>query len=130
MSPDNGSDDRGAQAPSDISRREVIRTVVAVATAVGVGALAWGALELFANKNHAVGSGLNVTYVQVVMVLGTLLCVLGVLLGIRTARTRFDDVEKAGKTVNIGVARVPALVFARLVALMALIVLPAGAIFL
>jgi cytochrome c nitrite reductase small subunit len=46
------------------------------------------------------------------------------------ARTRFDDVGAARKEVNIGVARVPALVFARLVALMAFIVLPTGAIFL
>jgi hypothetical protein len=56
--------------------------------------------------------------------------VLGVILSIRTARTRFDDVRTARKDVNIGVARVPAVVFARLVALMALIVLPAGAVFL
>ena len=51
------------------------------------------------------------------------------ILSIRTARTRFDDVA-ARKDVNIGVARVPALVFARLLALMALVVLPAGAVFL
>ena len=73
---------------------------------------------------------MNFTYLHVVMVLGTLVCVLGVILCIRTARTRFDDVGAARKDVNIGVARVPALVFARLVALMALIVLPAGAVFL
>jgi len=69
-------------------------------------------------------------YLLVVMVLGTLVCVLGVILCIRTARTRFDHDEAAQKEVNIGIARVPALVFARLVALLALIVLPAGAVFL
>jgi len=72
----------------------------------------------------------NLSYLQVVMVLGTLVCVLGVILCIRTARTRFDHDEAARKEVNIGIARVPALVFARLVGLMALIVLPAGAVFL
>ena len=40
------------------------------------------------------------------------------------------DVGAVRKDVNFGVARMPALVFARLVALMAFIVLPAGAIFL
>jgi hypothetical protein len=73
---------------------------------------------------------LNLTYLQVVMVLGTLVCVLGVILCIRTARARFDDVEAARRDVNIGIARVPALTLARLVALMALIVLPAAAVFL
>ena len=108
----------------------MLLTVGGVAAAVGAGAAIWGVLEFFVNKQHTVGSGLNVTYLQVVMVLGMLACVLGVILSIRTARTRFDDVGAARKDVNIGVARVPALVFARLVALMALIVLPAGAIFL
>ena len=73
---------------------------------------------------------MNVNYLQVVMVLGTLVCVLGVILCVRTARTRFDDVEAGRKDVNIIIARVPALAFARLVALMALIVLPAAAVFL
>jgi len=72
---------------------------------------------------------MNISYLQVVMVLGTLTCVLGVILCIRTARTRFD-VEPARKEVNIGIAHVPAMLFARLVALVALIVLPAGAVFL
>ena len=72
---------------------------------------------------------MNISYLQVVMVLGTLMCVLGVILCIRTARTRFD-VEPARKEVNIGIAHVPAMLFARLVALVALIVLPAGAVFL
>ena len=130
MSTDNGPDDRGPKARSDISRREVILTLVAVAAAVGAGALVWGILELLANRNHTVGGGLNFTYLHVVMVLGTLVCVLGVILCIRTARTRFDDVGSAPKAANIGVARVPALVLARLVAFMALIVLPGGAVFL
>ena len=125
MSADNGPQDRDGEGASGISRREVLLTVGGVAAAVGAGAAIWGGLEFFVTKQHTVGSGLNVTYLQVVMVLGTLACVLGVILSIRTARTRFDDVEAARKDVNIGVARVPALVFARLVALMALID-PAG----
>jgi cytochrome c nitrite reductase small subunit len=108
----------------------VLLTVGGLAAAVGAGAAIWGGLEFFVRRQHTVGGGLNVTYAQVVMVLGTLACVLGVILSIRTARTRFDDVGTARKDVNIGVARVPALVFARLVALMALIVLPVGAVFL
>jgi nitrate/TMAO reductase-like tetraheme cytochrome c subunit len=64
------------------------------------------------------------------MVLGTLVCVLGVILCIRTARTRFDEDEGERKQVNIGIARLPAPVFARLIALLALLVLPAGAMFL
>ena len=130
MSADNGRQDRDGKGASGISRREVLLTVGGVAAAVCAGAAIWGGLEFFVTKQHTVGSGLNVTYLQVVMVLGTLACVLGVILSIRTARTRFDDVGAAGKDVNIGVARVPAPVFARLVALMALIVLPAGAVFL
>src|SRR6187401_1076378 len=129
MSANTGPQDRDAKGASGISRHEVLLTVRGVAAAVVAGAAFWGVLEFFANKQHAVGSGLNVIYVQVVTVLGTLACVLGVILSVRTARTRFDDVGAAAKDVNIGVARVPVLVFARLVALMALIVLPAGAVF-
>jgi nitrate/TMAO reductase-like tetraheme cytochrome c subunit len=130
MSADNGPRDRDEETTSGISRREVLLTIGGVAAAVAAGAAAWGVLELLVNKQHTVGGGLNVTYLEVVMVLGTLTCVLGVILCIRTARTRFDDVGARQKDVNIGIARVPALVFARLVALMALIVLPAGAVFL
>jgi len=130
MSADNGPQDRDGKGASGISRREVLLTVGGVAAAVCAGAAIWGGLEFFASKQRTVGGGLNVTYLQVVMVLGTLACVLGVILSIRTARTRFDDVGAARKDINIGVARVPALLFARLVALMALIVLPAGAVFL
>ena len=130
MSADNGPRDRDGEVTSGISRREVLLTVGGVAAAVVAGAAMWGGLEFFVSRQHAVGSGLNVTYLQVVMVLGTLACLLGVILSIRTARTRFDEAGAARKDVNIGVARVPALVFARLVALMAFIVLPAGAVFL
>jgi nitrate/TMAO reductase-like tetraheme cytochrome c subunit len=130
MSAHNGPQDRGGEATSGIGRREVLFTVGGVAAAVVAGAVAWGVLELFVNQGHTVGAGLNVTYLQVVTVVGTLACVLGVILCIRTARTRFDDAGAARNDVNIGVARVPALVFARLVALMALIVLPATAVLL
>src|SRR4051812_7369962 len=122
--------DLDREATSGISRRQVLLTVGGVAAAVGAGAVAWGALELFVNQQHTVGGGLNVTYVQVVTALGTLACVVGVILCVRTARTRFDDVGGTRRDVNIGVARVPALVFARLVALMALLVLPAAAVLL
>ncbi len=130
MSADDGPQDRDAKATSGINRREVLLTVGGVAAAVGAGALAWGGLELFVNNKETVGGGLNFTYLQVVMVLGTLVCVLGVILCFRTARTRFDDGGAARKDVNMGIARVPALAFARLVALIALIVLPATAVFL
>jgi hypothetical protein len=86
MSADNGPDDRRAPASSEISRRDVILTVVALASAIGAGALAWGALEWLTSRKHLVGAGLNFTYVQVVMVLGTLVCVLGVVFCIRTTR--------------------------------------------
>ena len=122
MTADNGPQDRDPDGASGVSRREVLLTVRGVAAAVVAGAAFWGGLEFFVTKQHAVGSGLNVIYLQVVRVLGTLACVLGVILAIRTARTRFDDVGATRNDVNIGVARVPALVFARLVALMALIV--------
>ena len=130
MSADNGPQDRDAEGTSSINRREVLFTVGGVAAAIVAGAAIWGVLEFFVSRQHTVGSGLNVTYVQVVMVLGTLACVLGVILSIRTARARFDEVGAARKDVNIGVTRVPALLFARLVAVLALIVLPAAAIFL
>ena len=130
MSADDGRQDRDAKATSGINRREVLLTVGGVAAAVGAGALAWGGLEFLVNNKQTVGGGLNFTYLQVVMVLGTLVCVLGVILCIRTARTRFDDVGAARKDVNMGIARVPALAVARLVALMALIILPVGAVFL
>lgn len=130
MTAEDGRQDRDAKTTSGISSREVLITVAGVAAAVGVGALAWGGLEFFVTKQHTVGSGLDVTHPQVVMALGTLACVVGIILCIRTARTRFDDVGAARKDVNIGVASVPALVFARLVALMAFIILPVGVVFL
>ena len=125
-----GEQDRDAEATSGISRREVLLTIGGVAAAVGVGAVAWGGLEFFVNKQHSVGGGLNLTYPQVVTVLGTLACVLGVILCIRTARTRFDAGAAPRKDVNIGVVRLPGIVFARLVALMAFMILPATAVFL
>src|SRR4051812_6217808 len=130
MSADNGPQHRDGEGSPGISAREVLFTVAGVAAAVGLGALTWGVLEFFVSRQHNVGSGVNFTHVQVVMMLGTLACALGVILCIRTARTRFDDVGAARKDVNIGVARVPALVFARLVAMIALVVLPAGAVLL
>src|SRR5215204_1471071 len=129
MSEDNGPRDRDREGTSGISRREVLLTVGGLAAAVGAGALGWAALEFLVKKQHTVGGGLNFTYEQVVMVLGTLVCVVGIFLCIRTARTRFEA-GAAGKDINIGIARVPALVLARLVALLAFIVMPLGAVFL
>ena len=91
MSADNGPQDRDGEGASGISSRDVLLTVGGVAAAVCAGAAIWGGLEFFASKQRTVGGGLNVTYLQVVMVLGTLACVLGVILCIRTARMRFDD---------------------------------------
>ena len=130
MSEDVEPPDRDDEATSDISRRDVLITVGGVAAAVAAGAVAWGGLEFLVNKQRTVGGGLNVTYEQLVMVLGTLVCVAGMILCIRTARARFDMAGAARKDVNVGIARVPALVFARLVALLALIVLPMSAVFL
>ena len=127
MSADNGP--RHDQGSSGISRREVLLTIGGLAAAVGAGAVGWAALEFFVRKEHTVGAGLTFTYEQVVMVLGTLVCLAGILLCIRTARARFDA-GAAGKDINIGIARVPALLFARLAALLAFIVLPLGAVFL
>jgi len=129
MDSNSDPEDRDGETSSGFSRREALLTVAGVAAAIVGGGLVWGGLEFFVNRQHAVGSGVNLTYPQVVMGLGTVVCVLGVILCIRTARTRFDG-GGAQRDVNIGVARVPALVFARLIALLALIVLPAGAVFL
>jgi len=71
----------------------------------------------------------NLELRQIVMLLGTLTCLLGVILSIRTARTRFDRIETSGQDVNMGITRLPALAFAKLVAFAALIALPAGAVF-
>src|SRR3954449_8172884 len=105
--------DRNAEVTSGISRREVLITVCAVATAVGVSVLTWFGLEFLVKKELILADSVNLTYLQVVMVFGTLVCILGVILCIRTARTRFD-VEAARMDINIGIARVPALVVARL----------------
>lgn len=54
MSADNGPRDNGTQAPSDISRREVLLTLGGVAVAVGAGAATWGGLELMVSNRQAV----------------------------------------------------------------------------
>ena len=128
MSVDDGRNDRSIKSASNIGRREVLLTVLGVASAIGASLFTWAVLELLLKRQHIVGGHLNVTYLQVVMVLGTIVCALGVVLCVRTARARFDAVD-AQKSVNIGVARVPAVAFARLVAFMALLVLPGAAIF-
>jgi len=71
-----------------------------------------------------------IDFVQLVMVLGTLICLTGIVFCIYIARARFDEIESHERQVNLGIAHVPALAFAKLVAFGCLIVLPAGAIFL
>ena len=129
MGADNSSQDRTETA----RRASVVARCSSLSAAwrqrSSAGAAIWGGLEFFVNKQHTVGSGLNVTYLQVVMVLGTLACVLGVILSIRTARTRFDDVGAARKHVT---SASPACRAGLRPAgpLMAFIILPAGAVFL
>jgi|SRR5579871_1481484 len=72
---------------------------------------------------------MNIDFLQVVTVLGTVVCVLGVLACLYVARTRFDQTESELRRISLGVARVPALEFAKLLAFGALIVFPAGAVF-
>ena len=69
-------------------------------------------------------------YLLVVMVLGTLVCVAGIVLCIITSRTRFDRMEQAHREIFLGVVHIPALALAKLMAFAAIIVLPAGAMFL
>jgi nitrate reductase NapA len=56
MSADSGPPDRGPEATSDISRREVIFTLGGVAAAAGAGAVAWGGLELLVNRKQPIDS--------------------------------------------------------------------------
>ena len=72
---------------------------------------------------------MNIDFRQIVMVLGTLMCVLGVVCCIRIARTRFDQTEAGIKQVDLVITRIPTLTFARLLAFVSLIVFPAGAVF-
>ena len=71
---------------------------------------------------------MNIGYAQLVYLFGTLFCVLGILLCIRTARTRFGKLSDA-PPVSFWITRLPAESGAKLVAFMALIVMPAGAVF-
>jgi len=71
---------------------------------------------------------MNVNYVQLVYFFGMLFCVMGILLCIRTARTRFGKLGDA-PSVSFWITRLPAESAAKLIAFAALIVLPAGAIF-
>jgi len=59
---------------------------------------------------------------------GTIFCVLGIVLCIRTARVRFGKLDEA-PPVSLGITRLPAESAAKLAAFVALIVMPAGAIF-
>jgi len=70
----------------------------------------------------------NVTYLQLVHILGTLFCVAGILLCIRTARTRFGQLDKSPPG-SFRIAHLPAESAAKVIAFVALIVMPAGAVF-
>jgi len=72
----------------------------------------------------------NIGFREIVMGLGTLMCVVGVIFCVRTARARFDQIEARRKEVDLGITRIPALSLERLIAFASLIVLPAGAVFL
>jgi cytochrome c nitrite reductase small subunit len=69
-------------------------------------------------------------YLHVVMALGSVICILGILLALKTSRTVFDRVEEQDRQIHIGIAHIPAVAYAKIIAFLALIVLPAGAMFL
>ena len=71
---------------------------------------------------------MTLDYTQIVIILGTIFCVAGILLCIRTARTHFGAHEKQ-KTVSLGITRIPAESADKLTAFAALIVFPALAVF-
>lgn len=67
-------------------------------------------------------------YSSVVLVLGTVFCVLGILLSWYVSKQHFGDTERQ-RLVSLGVASIPAESAAKLAAFSALIVLPALAVF-
>jgi nitrate/TMAO reductase-like tetraheme cytochrome c subunit len=70
---------------------------------------------------------MTIDTVQIVRVVGTLLCVLGVLLCWRVGRKRFAEL-RAERTVSIGIATVSAMAFWKLLAFAGLVVVPAAAV--
>jgi cytochrome c nitrite reductase small subunit len=70
----------------------------------------------------------SIGYAQLVYLFGTLFCVMGILLCIRTARMRFGKLYNA-PSVSFWITRLPAESAAKLVAFAALVVMPAGAVF-
>ena len=71
---------------------------------------------------------MNIGYAQLVYLFGTLFCVMGILLCIRTARVRFGKLNNA-PSVSFWITRLPAESAAKLVAFAALVIMPAGAVF-
>lgn len=71
---------------------------------------------------------MSLDYSQLVVILGTLFCVLGILLCIRTARTRFGGVE-GRRLISLGITKIPAESAGKIAAFAALLALPAGASF-
>ena len=71
---------------------------------------------------------MNISYLQLVYLFGTIFCILGIVLCIRTARTRFGKLGDA-PPVSLWITRLPAESAAKLTAFAALILMPAGAIF-
>lgn len=68
------------------------------------------------------------SYLQLVYVFGSLFCVGGILLCIRTARARFGQLTGA-PPISLWITRLPAESAVKLIAFVALIVMPAGAVF-
>ncbi|HKE06643.1 MAG TPA: hypothetical protein VKB48_02380 [Candidatus Acidoferrum sp.] len=71
---------------------------------------------------------MNIGYAQLVYLFGTLFCVMGILLSIRTARMRFGKLNNE-PSVSFWITRLPAESAAKLVAFASLVVMPAGALF-
>lgn len=71
---------------------------------------------------------MSLDYSQLVLVLGTLLCLLGIVACIHTARARFGSSE-GRKQVSLGITHLPAESAEKIVALLALLLLPGAAIF-
>jgi cytochrome c nitrite reductase small subunit len=71
---------------------------------------------------------MSLDYSQLVVILGTLFCVLGILMCIHTARARFGRAE-GRRPVSLGITKLPAESAEKIAAFAALILLPAGAAF-
>ena len=71
---------------------------------------------------------MNIGYAQLVYFFGTVFCILGIFMCIRTSRTRFGKFGDA-PPVSFWITRLPAESAAKLIAFLALVVMPAAACF-